>query len=492
MIAKLAQLLAGDRPTEVTGRTSDLGLASRELHRGPPGSATSRHRSGRSTARRRPATRSMGTQGIEREGLRRDADGRDRLVARAALPGPRLRHRDARRGARAALPRARRPGRRRRARSTGNVASERVSEKLGYVAAGEGVASPRGEPVREQHFRLERERLGAPRPHRRSRSSGSSRACRSSACSLGRMAAPVQREEELELAVDSLAFGGNGVARLDGFVVFVRARAAGRHRPRARDEGAAPPRRGGWRSRSSTPGPQRVEAPCAHFPACGGCRFQDLAYEAQLAAKQAWVEDSLRRIAGHRRAAARADRRRRGGLRLPQQDGVLVRARRRTARSSACTAPAAGTRCSGSSAAGSRPTSATRSATRCATGRARSGSRRTTRPTGKGYLRHLVVREGREHRPGARPARHPRARALRPRAADRGADAVPGGALDPLGGQRHAGRGDEPADASCSGATRRSRRSSAACASACGRTRSCRRTRAWPSGCTSSPAPRPR
>ena len=36
------------------------------------------------------------------------------------------------------------------------------------------------------------------------------------------MAAPVQNGEELELHVDSLAFGGNGVARLDGFVVFVR------------------------------------------------------------------------------------------------------------------------------------------------------------------------------------------------------------------------------------------------------------------------------
>ena len=36
------------------------------------------------------------------------------------------------------------------------------------------------------------------------------------------MAAPVQRGQELELTIDSLAFGGNGVARLDGFVVFVR------------------------------------------------------------------------------------------------------------------------------------------------------------------------------------------------------------------------------------------------------------------------------
>ena len=36
------------------------------------------------------------------------------------------------------------------------------------------------------------------------------------------MAAPVARGEELELRVDSLAYGGNGVARLNGFVVFVR------------------------------------------------------------------------------------------------------------------------------------------------------------------------------------------------------------------------------------------------------------------------------
>ena len=36
------------------------------------------------------------------------------------------------------------------------------------------------------------------------------------------MAAPVTRDQELELRIESLAYGGNGVARLDGFVVFVR------------------------------------------------------------------------------------------------------------------------------------------------------------------------------------------------------------------------------------------------------------------------------
>jgi 23S rRNA (uracil1939-C5)-methyltransferase len=39
-----------------------------------------------------------------------------------------------------------------------------------------------------------------------------------------------------------------------------------------------------------------VDAPCVHYPACGGCRFQDLAYEAQLEAKAGQVADALARI----------------------------------------------------------------------------------------------------------------------------------------------------------------------------------------------------
>ena len=40
----------------------------------------------------------------------------------------------------------------------GNAASARVSEKLGYETVGEGVVSPRGEPLREIHFALTRDR----------------------------------------------------------------------------------------------------------------------------------------------------------------------------------------------------------------------------------------------------------------------------------------------------------------------------------------------
>ncbi len=111
------------------------------------------------------------------------------------------------------------------------------------------------------------------------------------------MAAPVQRGQELELTIDSLAFGGNGVARLDGFVVFVRRGLPG-DTVRARVTKVQRRHAEAIVTDVVVAGPQRVEAPCAHFPVCGGCRFQDLAYEAQLAAKEQWVADSLQRLAG--------------------------------------------------------------------------------------------------------------------------------------------------------------------------------------------------
>ena len=111
------------------------------------------------------------------------------------------------------------------------------------------------------------------------------------------MASPVAKDQELELRVDSLAFGGNGVARLDGFVVFVRRGLPG-DLVRARVTKVKRNHAEAVAVDVLEPGADRVDAPCAHFPACGGCRFQDLAYEAQVAAKDAQVRDALQRIAG--------------------------------------------------------------------------------------------------------------------------------------------------------------------------------------------------
>jgi 23S rRNA (uracil1939-C5)-methyltransferase len=111
------------------------------------------------------------------------------------------------------------------------------------------------------------------------------------------MAAPVAKDDELELRVDSLAFGGNGVARLNGFVVFVRRGLPG-DLVRARVTKVKRSHAEALVTELLEGGPARVDAPCAHYPACGGCRFQDLGYDAQLQAKAGHVRDALTRLAG--------------------------------------------------------------------------------------------------------------------------------------------------------------------------------------------------
>jgi 23S rRNA (uracil1939-C5)-methyltransferase len=109
------------------------------------------------------------------------------------------------------------------------------------------------------------------------------------------VAAPIRTGEEVELRIDSLAYGGNGVGRLGGFVVFVRGGLPG-DLVRAR---ATKVKRGfaeATRTALVEPGPDRVPAPCRHFGVCGGCRFQDYAYDRQLASKEAQVRDALERL----------------------------------------------------------------------------------------------------------------------------------------------------------------------------------------------------
>ena len=111
------------------------------------------------------------------------------------------------------------------------------------------------------------------------------------------MAAPLVEDQELELTIDSLAYGGNGVARANGFVVFVRRGLPG-DRVRARVTKVKRNHAEALAVEVVEPGDARVDAPCAHYPACGGCRFQDLAYDAQVEAKADQVADALRRIGG--------------------------------------------------------------------------------------------------------------------------------------------------------------------------------------------------
>jgi 23S rRNA (uracil1939-C5)-methyltransferase len=106
-----------------------------------------------------------------------------------------------------------------------------------------------------------------------------------------------KRDDVLDVDVQDLAFGGAGVARHDGFVVFARDTAPG-DRARVRIRKAR--RRFAEADLLDVlePGPSRVEVPCPYVPRCGGCRLQHVAYERALAAKRDQVAEHLARI-GH-------------------------------------------------------------------------------------------------------------------------------------------------------------------------------------------------
>lgn len=102
--------------------------------------------------------------------------------------------------------------------------------------------------------------------------------------------------EAVELDVERIAYGGDGVGRAEGLVVFVpwtapgervRARIVERHPryARARLEGVL------------APAGARVEPGCPVFGICGGCRIQHLDRAAQLASKAQAVADAFERIA---------------------------------------------------------------------------------------------------------------------------------------------------------------------------------------------------
>jgi 23S rRNA (uracil1939-C5)-methyltransferase len=100
----------------------------------------------------------------------------------------------------------------------------------------------------------------------------------------------------MTLDIESIAAGGDGVARHDGLVVFVPRTAAGdRVVARVTTKG----RLGrGVVERIERPSADRVTPECPHYERdrCGGCQLQHLSLAAQRDAKRAIIRDSMRRI----------------------------------------------------------------------------------------------------------------------------------------------------------------------------------------------------
>jgi 23S rRNA (uracil1939-C5)-methyltransferase len=111
-------------------------------------------------------------------------------------------------------------------------------------------------------------------------------------------AARPRRGELLEVEIDSLAHGGRGVARTDGYVVFVTGALPG---DRVRAEVTKSKRKFGEARAVEllSPAPERIAERCVHDgEPCPGAPWQALPYERQLHHKQEQVDEALRRIGG--------------------------------------------------------------------------------------------------------------------------------------------------------------------------------------------------
>lgn len=149
---------------------------------------------------------------------------------------------------------------------TRNDTTDRASPPPEREALGDRVGAPHSRRAAAKSRRARRDRVDAPR-------------------------------EQVTIELDSMAHGGAALGRLAGRVGLIdyaipgeEVRAELRAAKKDYVEGAA--------IEVLRASPVRVEPPCPYFGVCGGCQWQHIAYDAQIAFKRQVVEEQFRRI-GH-------------------------------------------------------------------------------------------------------------------------------------------------------------------------------------------------
>ncbi len=100
--------------------------------------------------------------------------------------------------------------------------------------------------------------------------------------------------DELEVSIEKIVFGGDGLARASSGIVFVPFSAVGDRLKVKIDRKKA---RVSWAQivQVIKPGPGRAEPPCKFYGTCGGCQYQHLSYAEELRVKHEQVKEALRR-----------------------------------------------------------------------------------------------------------------------------------------------------------------------------------------------------
>lgn len=108
---------------------------------------------------------------------------------------------------------------------------------------------------------------------------------------------PVQKNEHVHVQFEDLTHDGAGVAKVDGYPLFVKQALPGEvalvkviHTKKNFGFGRL--------IKVEKESIHRVEAPCPVFNRCGGCQLQHLSYEGQLQYKQKQVQEVMARIGG--------------------------------------------------------------------------------------------------------------------------------------------------------------------------------------------------
>ncbi|MCX5847900.1 MAG: class I SAM-dependent RNA methyltransferase [Deltaproteobacteria bacterium] len=105
----------------------------------------------------------------------------------------------------------------------------------------------------------------------------------------------MQINDRVTIRIESIAFGGEGVGRIDNFVVFVPFSASGDELEIEIIQLKKKFVRGRI-LKIIKPSPARVKPLCRYYWKCGGCCYQHLNYEYQLTIKKRQVEEAFGRI----------------------------------------------------------------------------------------------------------------------------------------------------------------------------------------------------
>ncbi|MBS1999763.1 MAG: 23S rRNA (uracil(1939)-C(5))-methyltransferase RlmD, partial [Cyanobacteria bacterium SZAS LIN-2] len=112
-----------------------------------------------------------------------------------------------------------------------------------------------------------------------------------------KLAHDLRRGDVVDVTVESLANGGDGVAKLSGLPVFVDRSAVG-DKLKVRLFDVRKDFARGEIESIVEPSSERAQPPCEHFDACGGCQWQHMKYAAQAAHKEGLVRQALKHIGG--------------------------------------------------------------------------------------------------------------------------------------------------------------------------------------------------